>query len=81
MTSLRKPVRRTATIPYYGDVTIELAPEGVRYREKGRRRWLLIPHATAFGTAARLEAARLVVERKQARKEARAIRASARHTI
>lgn len=74
MIELRKPVRRRLTLPRTGRVTVELSPEGIRYREFGRRRWLLIPHTTAYLSAAKLAAAQIVALRKQERLARRKLR-------
>ena len=74
MIELRKAVRRKTEIPRHGRYTVELAPEGIRYREYGRRTWLLLPHGHAIVRAAELEAGRRRRDRELARKERRAAR-------
>lgn len=71
MIALTKPVRRRLELPRNGRLTVELGPEGIRYREYRSRRWLLLPHSKAYLEAAKLEAARLREERTRHRQQRR----------
>lgn len=70
MTTLSKPVRRT--LPELGvmdrPLVVEMTPAGIRIREKGRRKWFgPYPWGRLYVALARLEADRIIAERKAAR--------------
>lgn len=67
------PAARIATRPP-APLVVELKPEGVYLREKGRRIGYLVPYGMAYVVGARLEADRArreKAERRKARKLAR----------
>jgi len=72
---LVQPASRHAARPA-APLVVELRPEGLWLREKGRQKGYLLPYGVAYIVGARLEADRLVREKKAARKE----RAAARRT-
>jgi len=61
---LTKWVVRRIELPRTGLVSVALTPEGIAYREYGRRRWLLLPHRRAFVTAASLGAETIRAQRR-----------------
>lgn len=65
---LTKWVVRRLELPRTGMVSVALTPEGIAYREYGRRRWLLLPHRTAFVAAATLGAESIRAERRSRRR-------------
>lgn len=50
-TRLTRPVRREIATPRHGALIVTIAPEGLYYREKGRRTPFLLPHGVAFQRA------------------------------
>lgn len=55
-------------------LVVELKPEGVYLREKGRRTGYLVPYGVAYITGARLEADRIRREKLAKRQERKALR-------
>lgn len=69
MTTLTKAVRRT--LPD-GEVVVEITPQGLRMREKGRRSWMgPFPWGRLFVQLARLEADATIAARQAARRARR----------
>lgn len=69
-TRLSKPVTRgPLVVERHGELIVTLAPEGVYYREKGRRKSnaFLLPHGVAFMRAVNLHLAQQRAEKKAAR--------------
>lgn len=50
-TRLTKPVARVVETPRHGAIVVTLAPEGIVFREKGRRRSYVLDHGAAFQRA------------------------------
>lgn len=67
-TPLLKPVTRAAHTPSGTALAVTLAPEGIYFRERGRRTRFLLPLGTAFVQAVRLEVARQKAEKAAAKK-------------
>jgi hypothetical protein len=72
---LTKPVRRKVLTARGTLLVLELTPEGVIYREPGRRTRYTLPHGVAFVAAVRLHVAAVNAERIARRKLKRAERA------
>ena len=70
MTRLSKPVTRELSPATARDraLVVTLAPEGLRFREKGRRHSWVLPYSRAVLLAARLEADARVAERRAQRR-------------
>lgn len=67
-TPLHRPVRRELDVPGYATQIVTIAREGIYFRPKGRRVSLLLPWPRGLLLAARLEAERIVQERRAKRK-------------
>lgn len=73
-TRCTKPVRREVLSRRYGALIVSITPEGVSYREKGRRTSYMLDHTTAYMRAVLIE----VNAQLAAKKAARAARRKAR---
>jgi hypothetical protein len=82
MTHLTKPVTRSLiSVDRRGNgknLVVTLAPEGIRFREKGRRTSFLLPYAVGEWTAIKLAADAILRDRKAARAAKRITRRAAR---
>lgn len=54
-TRLTKEVRREIETPRHGPLVVSLAPEGIRFREKGRRKSYLLGHGFAYQMAVKMQ--------------------------
>jgi hypothetical protein len=73
-TRCTKPVRREVNSRRYGALIVSITPEGVTYREKGRRKSYTLEHGAAYQRAVLIE----VNAQLAAKKAERAARRKAR---
>lgn len=69
--SERKTTMAVVVSARIGDLVLTVAPEGVYYREKGRRKRFLMPHGLAYQHAVKLHVIAEAAERQQRRKRGR----------
>lgn len=55
--SERKTAMQVVVSARVGDLVLVVAPEGIYYREKGRRKRFLLPHGFAYQQAVKLHVA------------------------
>lgn len=70
-TRLHRVVRRELDVPGFATQIVCMTAVGVTFRPKGRRTTLLLPWGRGLLLAARLEAERIVAERRAKRRRPR----------